>query len=155
MAGLLDGLVKGLVNLAPQDDPDVKVFNAQSELKEIKEKEEKLFANLGRKVYQDGVKEKYPEIANELEALQIRKNEAEKLVQQVQAEKREKEAMKEQERECPNCGTLNNNNCNFCSGCGSKLPEIQNNSKRFCTSCGAEIAEGMRFCNSCGASQEV
>lgn len=155
MAGLLDGLVKGLVNLAPQDDPDVKNFNAQSELKEIKEKEEELFAALGKKVYEEGGKERYPEIATQLDALNKKRTEIETLIQQLCKEKEEREAAEKQGCICPNCGASNNNNCNFCSECGSKLPEIQETSKRFCTRCGAEIAEGMRFCSSCGASQEI
>lgn len=36
MAGLLDGLVKGLASFAPQDDPDVKLFNVQNEFKELR-----------------------------------------------------------------------------------------------------------------------
>ncbi len=37
MAGILDGLVKGLASLAPRDDPEVKMYNAQNELEELKE----------------------------------------------------------------------------------------------------------------------
>ena len=41
MAGILDGIVRGIASLAPQDDPDVKIFNAQNELKDITEAEAK------------------------------------------------------------------------------------------------------------------
>ena len=42
MAGILDGIVRGIASLAPQDDPDVKIFNAQNELRDITEKPENI-----------------------------------------------------------------------------------------------------------------
>ena len=77
MAGILDGIVRGIASLAPQDDPDVKIFNAQNELKDITEKEEKIFATLGRKVYAEGGREAYPEAAVQLDALAANKAEIE------------------------------------------------------------------------------
>ena len=44
MSNIIDGIVKGLSGFMPQDDPDVKIFNAQSELKELAGKEEKVYA---------------------------------------------------------------------------------------------------------------
>ena len=41
MSNIIDGIVKGLSDFMSQDDPDVKIFNAQSELKELAGKEEK------------------------------------------------------------------------------------------------------------------
>ena len=38
MAGIFNGIVKGLASLAPQDNPDIMIFNAQTEIKEIGEK---------------------------------------------------------------------------------------------------------------------
>lgn len=49
---LLDGLVKGISGILPQDDPDVKILNAQTELKELADKEEKTFGRFGRQVYE-------------------------------------------------------------------------------------------------------
>ncbi len=163
MAGILDGLVRGLANLAPQDDPDVKIFNAQNELKDITEKEEKIYAALGRKVYTENGKEAYPDTAVQLDALAANRAEIEARVAQMKAEKeaREKaeaeaEAAREAEeadRTCPNCGKVNAEGCKFCSDCGTKLPEKIEVKKRFCTECGAEVADGMKFCSGCGARQ--
>ena len=61
MAGILDGIVRGIASLAPQDDPVVKIFNAQNELRDITEKEEKIYAALGRRVFAENGKEAYPE----------------------------------------------------------------------------------------------
>ena len=44
MGDILTGIVKGLSGFMPQDDPDVKIFNAQTEVKEFSEKEEKIYA---------------------------------------------------------------------------------------------------------------
>ena len=46
MAGILEGIVKGISGFMPQDDPDVKIFNAQNELKDIKETIEAAYARL-------------------------------------------------------------------------------------------------------------
>ncbi len=163
MAGIFDGLVRGLANLAPQDDPDVKIFNAQNELKDITEKEEKIYAALGRKVFAENGREAYPDTALQLEALAASKAEIEARVAQMKAEKEAREKAEaeaeaareaaEADRTCPNCGTVNAEGCKFCCDCGTKLPEKVEARKRFCTECGAEIADGMKFCSGCGTRQ--
>lgn len=151
MAGIFDGIVKGIVNLAPQDNPDVMIFNSQTEIKELLEKENELFEELGRKVYEDGGKEKYPEIATQLDEIKAKKEELENKIKELKNEKELAEQASNDDVECSNCGAMNTKGAKFCSGCGGKLPELSN--KRFCTSCGAEVAEGMRFCSGCGAAQ--
>lgn len=161
MAGLLDGLVKGLANFAPQDDPDVKLFNAQSELKELTAKENALYMALGKKLYEEGGKDVYPETAAQLEALAADRVEIQQRLEQVQAEKAAKEQAateaaaarraSEAGRTCPECGTVNPEGTKFCQECGAKLPGGE---KKFCVSCGAELAPGMRYCGSCRAKQE-
>ena len=150
MAGLFDGLVKGIVNLAPQDNPDVKVFNAQSELKELAEQETKLFAALGKKVYEEGGKEAYPDITAQLDALNIKRDELNASIKSAQAEKEAAEKAEEAANGvvCENCGEVNAEGCKFCSSCGNKLPEAVK--KRFCTACGAEVEDGKKFCSGCG-----
>ena len=166
MAGILDGLVRGLASLAPQDDPDVKIFNAQNELKEIEEKETAIFAQLGRQVYEAGGKDAYPEAGVQLDALAANRTQIQQKVAQLKEEKAAKERAEAQaaaEREaaeasrtCPNCGTVNAEGCRFCCDCGTRLPEAApvQPKKRFCTSCGTEVAEGMKFCSACGTRQE-
>ena len=161
MAGILDGIVRGIASLAPQDDPDVKIFNAQNELKDITEKEEKIYAALGRRVFAENGKEAYPETAVQLEALSANRAEIEAKVAQMKAEKEAREKAEaeaqreaaEADRTCPSCGTVNAEGCKFCCDCGTRLPEKTEVKKRFCTECGAEVADGMKFCSGCGARQ--
>ena len=84
MAGIFDGLVKGLASLAPQDDPEVKMYNAQNELKELKEKEEAIFAALGRRLYEESGKDAYPNEAVQLDALAASRVEVEARIRQLQ-----------------------------------------------------------------------
>lgn len=46
MGDILTGIVKGLSGFMLQDDPDVKIFNAQTEMKEFSEREGKIYARL-------------------------------------------------------------------------------------------------------------
>ena len=166
MAGILDGLVKGLASLAPQDDPDVRIYNAQNELKELKEKETAIYAQLGRQLYEAGGREAYPDAGIQLEALNANRKQIKQRIYQLQEEKESRERAKAQAaaeqaaaeaaRSCPNCGTVNAEGCKFCCDCGTRLPEAApaQPKKRFCTGCGAEVAEGMRFCSTCGTRQE-
>ena len=151
MAGILEGIVKGIASMGPQDNPDIMIFNSQNEIKDLVEKENELFEELGRKVYEDGGKDKYPEIATQLDEIKAKKQELENKIQEIKNEKELAKQVSNDEVECSNCGAMNAKGARFCSGCGGKLPELS--SKRFCTSCGAEVAEGMKFCSGCGAAQ--
>jgi hypothetical protein len=127
MANLLEGLVKGLSGFLPQDDPDVKILNAQTELKDLCEKEEKIYARLGRQVYADGGGENHPETKAELDLLATNRRAVESRLLEAKAEKEAREratAASEQEA----------------------MPAPQ-----FCSNCGATLAAGMRFCSSCGS----
>lgn len=73
----LTGIVKGLSGFMLQDDPDVKIFNAQTEMKEFSEREGKIYARLGRQVYETDGGENYPEIRAELDLLAANKQAAE------------------------------------------------------------------------------
>ncbi len=46
--------------------------------------------------------------------------------------------------ECSSCGTLNNNDAEFCRQCGSKL------GVRECPKCRAAAEPNARFCSMCG-----
>lgn len=166
MSTIIDGLIKGVSGFLPQDDPDVKILTAQTELRELSEKEEKIFARLGRAVYDTNGGESHPEIKAELEVLLNNRHEAEQRLQAARDEKalREKAEVEERARReaeeeahsCPNCGTFNPEGTNFCQGCGTRLapPAQAPASKHFCPNCGAEVATGYRFCCSCGTKIE-
>ena len=151
----------------PQDDPDVKIFNAQSELKEFAGKEEKVYARLGRQVYETDGGESHLEIKAELDLLVANRRAAEERLQAARDEKAARERAEEEERarreaeeaahSCPNCGAYNHEGTNFCQECGSRLIQpVQpaSASKRFCPDCGTEIVAGQRFCSGCGTKIE-
>ncbi len=161
MGDILTGLVKGLSGFMPQDDPNVKIFNAQTEVKETVEKMEKVFARLGKQVYEAGGSEAYPEVTVELDRLAANRQAAERRLQEAKDEKAGIERAKEEERQrreaeeaahsCPNCDAYSPEGTNFCQECGTKLGSPIPTGKRFCQECGAELPADSRFCDSCGA----
>lgn len=166
MANLIDGLVKGLSGFLPQDDPDVKILNAQADLRTFPDKEKEIYARLGRAVYEADGAESHPEIKAQLEALLQSRKEVEERLQAAKLEKeaRDKAAAEEkarreaeeQARSCPNCGSYNPEGTNFCQECGTRLaqPVQQEVANKFCPNCGAAIAPGHRFCSGCGTKVE-
>ena len=48
MGDILTGIVKGLSGFMLQDDPDVKIFNAQTEMKEFSERERSMPVSDGK-----------------------------------------------------------------------------------------------------------
>ncbi len=159
LGGSLGGLVKGLSSIMPQDDPAVKMMNAQTEVAELKKKEETLYAKIGRKAAEEYGLEAFADCAEELRLVQANLVSAEEKVAELQREKEEAENAARAEEEarkaamapyiCPNCGYENAEGMKFCNECGTKLGE----QKPFCTSCGAQLQAGARFCGECGARQ--
>lgn len=164
MSDILTGIVKGLSGFMPQDDPDVKIFNAQTEIKELSAKIEKVYARLGRQVYETDGGEAYPEIKAELDLLTANRKEAEVRLQTAKEEKAAKERAEAEERArceaeelanaCPACGAVCPGGSKFCQECGTKLVKPEAAVKRFCTNCGSEIAQEQRFCTGCGTKVE-
>ena len=167
MGDILTGIVKGLSGFMTQDDPDVKIFNAQTEVKEFSEKEEKIYARLGRQVYETDGGENYPEIRAELDLLVANKQAAESRLQaardekaaleRAEAEERARREAEEQAHSCPNCGAYNPEGTNFCQECGTRLTQPVQQApaaKRFCPNCGTEVVAGHRFCSGCGTKME-
>ena len=150
MEDILTGIAKELSGLMPQNDPDVKIFNAQAEIKEVAEKMEKVYARLGRQVYESGGSETYPEVKAELDLLTANSQKAERRLQEAREEKIAREQAEKEEAMlvCPACGAANPEGTKFCQTCGTK--QSAPTSKRFCTDCGTEIPDGCRFCGSCG-----
>lgn len=167
MGDILTGIVKGLSGFMPQDDPDVKIFNAQTDMKEFSEREEKVYARLGRQVYETDGGENYPEIRAELDLLVPNKQAAESRLQaacdekaaleRAEAEERARLEAEEQAHSCPNCGAYNPEGTNFCQECGTRLTQPVQQApaaKRFCPNCGTEVIAGHRFCSGCGTKME-
>ena len=146
--GGLDGLVKGLSGFMPQDDPDVKVMNAQSTLNDLREKERAIYAEVGRKALADSPGA-YAEAEERLKLIQADMRDAMNALDAAQSEKekRDKAAqLADEMRTCHQCGTYNLEGVAFCQECGAKL-----NRGSTCPQCGAPISPGVRFCGECGA----
>lgn len=151
--GGLGGLMKGLSGFMPQDDPNVKLMNAQSELGDLKKQEQELFAEIGRQAY-TATPSAYPQ-SEKLKLIQLNIAEADRKLGAVNQEKQAAEAAKKAQEDaatCPSCGHMNPDGVKFCQECGGKLGAV---GKTFCTSCGAELAAGTRFCGECGGKQEA
>lgn len=150
LLGGLSGLMKGLTGFMPQDDPDVKVLTAQSELSELQKQQTEVYAQIGMQALAAG-RSQFPELENKLRLVQESLVVAEEKLKSAKLEKEGKEAAKHAEdmkRTCPACGTLSTDDSKFCQECGHKLGAAQ------CRQCGAELPPGTRFCGSCGARQE-
>ncbi len=151
MSDFLGGLMKGLAGFMPQDDPDVKVMTAQSEIDELRKQETELYAQLGKQALARGSGQ-FPELENRLRLVQENLALAEEKLQKAKLEKDAKAAAQRQQdarRTCPACGYRNTDDSRFCQECGHKLGARQ------CHQYGADLAPGTRFCGSCGAKQEV
>lgn len=148
--GGLGGLMKGLSGFMPQDDPNVKMMNAQNEVSDLKKQEGDLFGEIGRLAWEKYGAEAFPQQADKLQLVQSNLTTAQSKLQSVAQEKKDADAVKEAQEaktRCPNCGVHNPDGVKFCQECGSKLGIA----KAFCTNCGAENPPGTRFCGECGA----
>ncbi len=144
--GGLGGLVKGLSGFMPQDDPNVKIMNAQTQVSELQEQEAQIYIEIGRKtVAQQGL-DAFPEYSDKLRLIQSNLVEAQSQLQTAQQEKQQVDEAAKADQ-CPSCGLTNPEGTNFCQSCGSKLGAI------VCVSCGASLEPGTHFCGSCGTSQ--
>jgi hypothetical protein len=73
--GGLGGLMKGLSGFMPQDDPDVKLMNTQSELNDLQNQETALYAEIGRQSLAKGSGQ-FPELEGRLKLVQANLTEA-------------------------------------------------------------------------------
>ena len=57
---------------------------------------------------------------------------------------------------CNECGRENDEEYNFCLGCGAELPDVDQNAQQSedsslrCPHCGADQPGNFKFCGSCG-----
>lgn len=150
MFGGFGGVLKGLSGFMPQDNPDLKLFTAQSEVGELQKQEQELYAQIGRQALTGGGGQ-FPELESRLYLVQENLSAAQARLQRAQAEKKAAEAAARAEEEsltCSSCGNVNPEGVRFCQECGTKLGASK------CSACGAPLPPGIRFCGECGARQE-
>lgn len=146
----LGGLMKGLSSFMPQDDPNVKLMTAQSDVRELQRQETELYAQIGRQALAEG-SIKFFELEKKLLLVQENLSEAQAKLHNAQSEKEAMEAAQRAENEkliCPACGNMNPEGVNFCQDCGTKLGALK------CPKCGVSLTFGTRFCGECGTKQE-
>ena len=146
--GGLGGLMKGFSSFMPQDDPKVKLMNAQTQVNDLKEQEAAVYTEIGKLAYSQNPAA-FPAQDNKLKLIQANLAEAEAALnsqnQASQAAEQEAKAATAA-LTCPGCGYQNSDGVKFCQECGAKLGA----SKAVCPGCGQENPPGTRFCGGCG-----
>ena len=156
--GILDGfggLVKGLADIMPQDDPDIQLFKAQNEVKELTDKEEALYGEIGKEAVEQYGLDAFGELAGRLKLVQDSRAAAQVKLTELQEEKAAREQAEQESlesRTCPRCGTENPEGTKFCQECGTILDGTQQN---LCPSCGTSNPMGTNFCKECGAKLQT
>jgi hypothetical protein len=149
--GGLNGLMKGFSNFMPQDDPNVKLMNVQSEINDLQNQEIEIYAEIGKLVINRGTGQ-FPELEQRLKLVQTNLANTQAKYNQIKAEieQKEKEKLRAEEQcTCANCGFRNSDGVKFCQECGSKL-----STSTQCPKCGAKLVLGVRFCGECGTRLE-
>lgn len=144
--GGLGGLLKGLSGFLPQDDPNVQLMNAQTEVSELKQQEDAVYAEIGRAAYGQNPGA-YPAQADKLRLIQANLAEAQAALDahaQAKQEADEQAAQAAAASMCPSCGYQSPEGVKFCPECGTKLGTSA------CPSCGQDNPPGTRFCGGCG-----
>lgn len=146
---IFGGLMKGLSGFMPQDDPNLKIMNAQTELDNLMKEEKEIYAQIGKAAISKYGIGQFSEFESRLTLVQSNIPVAKQKLEAAQEEKRKKEEAEKLAEEmltCQSCGTRNPEGVKFCQECGKKLG-IQ---RLFCKGCGAENPPGTRFCGECG-----
>jgi predicted amidophosphoribosyltransferase len=137
--------MKGLSGFLPQDDPNVKLMTAQAQIKDLKDQEDAIFAEIGRTAYAQNPGA-FAAQASKLALIQANLTQAEaSLAEANQAQEVAQAA--QAALTCPNCATVNAEGVRFCHDCGSEIGAP----KPGCPACGETYALGTRFCGGCGA----
>lgn len=148
---LFGGIMKGIGAFMPKDDPNIKMFQSQSEISELQNTELELYAKIGKKLYPSICNNpEYSDLVEELNFTQKKLKAAQDELTAAQTTKTQQDQMEQESiksRTCPNCETLNPEGVKFCQECGARLNLA---TKVTCPDCGAEFPVGTRFCGECG-----
>lgn len=146
--GGLGGIVKGITNFMPQDDPGTQILKLQSEVSDLKSQETDLYTEIGRAAVEKYGLEAFGEAADRMKLIQANMAAAEVKLKEAQGVQQEKEKAEKEAlagRTCPQCGHENPEGVKFCQECGAKL-----GGQNLCPSCGAANPPGVKFCQECG-----
>jgi DNA repair exonuclease SbcCD ATPase subunit len=157
LGGLVGGLAKS--GIVPQDDPDVRIFNAQQEIADLQKQEAQLFSEVGRQVMDSEAASVYPQEADKLRLIRSNIAEAQRTIDNVQSEKQAQQEQAEQEQaeqeqaqqELQQSGLQSQQAQQEQQQSGLQSPQAQQaQGARTCPQCGAVNPEGVNFCQECG-----
>ena len=152
--GGLGGIVKGITNFMPQDDPNTQLLKLQSEVSDLKSQETELYTEIGKAAVEKYGLEEFGEVSDRMKLIQANLAAAEAKLKEAQGAKEEQEKAEKEAlagRTCPQCGHENPEGTKFCQQCGEKLG-VQGAP---CPSCGTMNPPGVKFCSSCGSKLEA
>ena len=153
MKEIFDGLgeaAKEFYDMLPFNDPERKYQRALEKLKELKKRENEVYADIGRKLYQEEGASGFPQEVEKLHKIYDERRMAELEVTRLQQERQRCEQQQQDSnaqsgRCCPHCGAVNTAEVRFCRDCGSPMQ-----TQVTCSECGAQNPAGTRFCGLCG-----
>ena len=123
-----------------------------SELRALRDEQNKLFATLGESYY-NACRE-----GGGQEQLDLLVRRIDEVAERIKAVTAELDALNDKKR-CPECGAVVNMDSRFCPSCGAKMPEVKQPEPEdiqdvpkaeYCPSCGALRQGEARFCAVCG-----
>ena len=150
--GGLGGLMKGLSNFMPQDDPKTKLLKMQTEVSDLKKQQTDLYTEIGKRAVEQYGLASFGELAQRMQLIESNLAAAEAKLREAQGAEQERERAEKAAkagRTCPACGHENPEGTRFCQECGGKLGGMK------CPACGADNGPGVKFCNACGNRLEA
>ena len=143
--GLFDDLTKTIAKsgaaVVDKAKEVTEIASATAAMEKEKVTLEKLYNNLGKKMFEEYKEElisKFPEEVDKIED-SLRKI----------AEAKENINDKKGTRICPACGKEIPKGSSFCTSCGRRVTK---STSAFCPSCGKEVSKNSAFCPSCGTA---
>jgi len=143
--GLFDDLTKTITKsgaaVAEKAKEVSEIASATAAMEKEKIALEKLYNDLGRKMFENYKEElisKFPEEVDKIEEGLRRVSESKDLINDKKGNKI-----------CPSCGKEIPKGSSFCTSCGRRVTKT---GSAFCPSCGKEVSKNSAFCPSCGTA---